>query len=118
MKIIVAGTRSITDYAVVERAIRMAELERGWSVDEIVSGNARGVDSQAESYAQRNQIRLRTFPADWDSHSDAAGPIRNRSMAEFADALVAVWGGESKGTLNMIETAKQKNLQVYRHVVE
>ena len=29
-------------------------------------------------------------------------PMRNREMAEYADALLAVWDGESKGTANMI----------------
>ena len=33
-------------------------------------------------------------------------------MAEYADALVAFWDGESKGTKHMIETAKEKGLDI------
>jgi len=32
-------------------------------------------------------------------------------MAEYADALVAFWDGKSKGTKNMIETARKLGLK-------
>ena len=38
--------------------------------------------------------------------------IRNKEMAENAEALIAFWDGESKGTKAMIEIAKNKNLKV------
>ena len=41
------------------------------------------------------------------AHDKAAGPIRNRQMAEYADYLIAFWDGESRGTRNMIETMKK-----------
>jgi len=59
-------------------------------------------DGLAEEWARENGIPIKRFPADWDKHGKAAGPIRNRAMAEYADALLAVWDGESKGTANMI----------------
>lgn len=43
------------------------------------------------------------------------GHIRNAEMADNADALIAYWDGESRGTKNMIETAKTKGLKVYVH---
>ena len=33
-------------------------------------------------------------------------------MAEYADALIAFWDGESRGTKNMIELAKKKGLKI------
>ena len=36
----------------------------------------------------------------------AAGPIRNKEMAQNGDFLVAFWDGKSKGTKNMIKTMK------------
>jgi hypothetical protein len=33
-------------------------------------------------------------------------------MAEYADALIAFWDGESTGTANMIEEAEKRNLKV------
>ena len=53
-------------------------------------------------------IKLSTSPADWDLDGKSAGFKRNVKMAEYADALVAFWDGESKGTKHMIETAKEK----------
>jgi len=34
-------------------------------------------------------------------------------MADYADALVAIWDGVSKGTAGMIADATRKGLQVY-----
>jgi dissimilatory sulfite reductase (desulfoviridin) alpha/beta subunit len=34
-------------------------------------------------------------------------------MAENADALIAVWDGESRGTKMMIDIAKKKGLKVF-----
>ena len=57
-------------------------------------------------------IRSSTSPADWDLDGKSAGFKRNVKMAEYADALVAFWDGESKGTKHMIETAKEKGLDI------
>jgi hypothetical protein len=46
-------------------------------------------------------------------YGKSAGPIRNRAMAEYAGALIAIWDGSSRGTLNMIETAKKLELKVF-----
>lgn len=58
------------------------------------------------------------FPADWDRRGRAAGRIRNREMAKHADALIAVWDGESRGTANMILEAHRAGLKVYVHLVK
>ena len=34
-------------------------------------------------------------------------------MAEYADALIAVWDGESRGTKNMIDEATSRNLKLF-----
>ena len=39
-------------------------------------------------------------------------------MAENADALLAIWDGESRGTKHMIDTAREKGLEVYVYMVE
>jgi hypothetical protein len=79
----------------------------------VVSGGAKGVDALGERYAVEMNLPLHIYEADWEQHGRAAGPIRNRKMAENADALIAIWDGKSKGTKNMIETAEKKGLLVY-----
>ena len=78
----------------------------------IVSGTARGADSLGEKYAQEHSYTIEQYPADWNTHGKAAGPIRNAQMANSADALIAFWDGKSHGTQSMINIAKAKGLLV------
>lgn len=109
MKTIVAGSRDITSPAIVRLAIESS----GFEVSEIVSGAARGVDSLGEEWGRANKIDVVTFPADWKKHGKAAGPMRNCQMADYADALVAVWDGKSPGTRHMIQEAGRLGLDVF-----
>jgi hypothetical protein len=112
MRTIIAGSRSITDYATVERAVRLSGIE----ITEVISGKARGPDLLGERWAKEHDVPVNSKPANWNKYGPSAGPIRNREMAEEADALVAVWDGVSKGTKDMIKVAKQKGLKVHIHV--
>lgn len=94
MKTIIAGSRSLTDYEAIVRDVR----ESGFTITEVVSGRARGADSLGERWAQDNAIPLALFPADWDRHGRAAGPIRNGQIDEYADGIIAV-GIEKAGAL-------------------
>ena len=114
MKVIVAGGRDITNFNLVEEAIAIS----GFEVSEIVSGKAKGVDTLGEVWALKHNIPVEAFPADWNAHGRSAGPIRNRQMAEYADALVAIWDGESKGTANMIQQARKNKLNVFIYLVK
>jgi len=109
MKVIVAGSRTITDYEFLEHAI----TESGFEITQIISGGARGVDSMGERFAREKNIQCRVMTANWDVYGKSAGYIRNEDMAKVADALIALWDGESKGTRNMINIAKRNNLKVF-----
>ena len=114
MKVIVAGSRSIESLGVVTKAIE----DSGFNITEIVSGRAKGVDRLGEHYALVRSIPTKLFPADWDKHGKAAGPMRNREMANYADAAVIIWDGVSKGTKHMIyEMNKRgKKCHIYMHL--
>ena len=109
MKIIIAGSRGITDEHTIFNAIKESEFE----ITEVVSGGAAGVDKFGEKYAERYDIPLKIFPANWEKKGKSAGIIRNSERAKYADALIAVWDGKSKGTKNMIEVATRKGLKVF-----
>jgi hypothetical protein len=111
MRVIIAGSRDYHDYNVL---LEMIE-ECGWEITEVVSGGAKGVDALGERYAEEMNIPLKVYNADWEKHGRAAGPIRNKKMAENADALIAIGrvtkdGVMSRGTSNMIETASKMGL--------
>jgi hypothetical protein len=108
-RVIIAGGRDYHNYDALLEAV----TESGFTIDVVVSGGANGVDAMGERWAEENGVNLTIFRADWQTHGRAAGPIRNRKMAENADALIALWDGKSRGTKNMIETATKHGLMVY-----
>ena len=117
MKTIIAGSRSIIDINQVIFAVH----DSGFLPDitEIVSGGAPGIDRLAIDYAKTNHIPCKTMPANWDKYGKRmAGLVRNGEMAQYADALIAIWDGRSRGTYHMIETAQRLNLKVFIYKVK
>lgn len=110
-RVIIAGSRDIADRRILEAALQACP----WSdeITEVVCGEQRGVDTLGKEWGNAHGIPVKPFPADWDTYGKAAGPIRNAQMAAYADALIAVWDGESAGTRNMIEQAEAKGLRVF-----
>jgi hypothetical protein len=105
LSVIVAGGR---DY-------RMTPQDEAWldtlPIREVVSGGASGADAGGEAWAEKRGIPVRWFPADWDKYGRAAGPIRNRQMAEYADAVVLFPGG--RGTDSMRREAERRGLTIF-----
>ena len=96
-KLIIAGSRPIDSDELIEKHYRTAGLE----AIEIVSGCARGVDTNGEHLAVKLNLPIARFPADWKKYDKAAGMIRNVEMAVYADAGLLFWDGSSKGTQSM-----------------
>lgn len=110
-RVIVAGSRTITSKDAVFPYLGhiTSLLSRPFTV---VSGTAAGVDTLGEEWAVEQGLRVKRFPSDWDRYQKAAGPIRNSLMAWYATHLVAFWDGSSRGTANMIDTAKNGGLHI------
>jgi len=105
---IIAGSRSCIEY----NHILQAAAQAPWEITKIISGGARGADKLGEKYAQRMAIPMTVMYADWDKYGKRAGYLRNVEMGDAADALIALWDGQSKGTKHMIHIAKSKMLKV------
>lgn len=110
MKVIIAGSRDIIDLNEVKQAI----ADSGFEISEVVCGCARGVDELGMIWATNNDIPVKRMPADWRRYGKQAGRERNIAMARYADALIAVWDGESPGTHHMMKVAKMQGLK--RHI--
>ena len=110
MKVIIAGGRGFDDYDLLCRKADVF-LSRQDEV-EIVSGTAKGADKLGEKYATERGCPIKTFPADWGTHGNKAGYLRNEDMAIYADALIAFWDEQSKGTKHMIDIAELHKLKV------
>ncbi len=112
MKTIIAGSRTINDLRLLERIIE----DSGLPISEVVCGGARGVDDLGRKWAGNgNRIPIKFFIPNWEFYGKSAGLMRNIKMAEYADALIALWDGESKGTKHMIDTAKKYALIFYAY---
>ena len=111
MRTIVAGGRDFNDYELLYKTLEeFNHLINSYVT--IVSGHAKGADALGEHYAVEENLKVRLFPADWDTYGKAAGYRRNVQMADFSEALIAFWDGESKGTKHMIDIALERGLLV------
>jgi len=115
MKLIIAGSRNldITSDNIYD-FISCLDLE----INEVVCGCARGVDKAGERWANKMNIPVKHFPADWGKYGKAAGPIRNKEMAEYADALLLIWDGASKGARNMNKIMRELGKPVYLEIID
>ena len=112
-RVIVAGSRSVCDeHLIFSKHDKLLSNKMDQDDIQIVSGTARGVDQAGERYAASRGLDCVRFPADWEKYGRRAGYLRNCQMAENADALVAFWDGQSRGTKHMIEIAKARGLAV------
>lgn len=110
-RVIIAGGRDFNNYHGLSTT--MDKLLKNINDDiEVVCGMAKGADRLGEQYAKDNGYHVIYMPADWDTDGKAAGYKRNIRMAEYANALVAFWDGQSSGTKHMIETAQKMRLDV------
>ena len=117
MKTIIAGSRWIVSPA-AHRFLGATIRSLPWVVTEVVSGGARGTDTMGEQWARAHGIPVKRFAAQWlpdgpkGGIDRGAGLKRNEEMAIYADALLAIWDGNSKGTKHMIRTAEKYGMRI------
>lgn len=116
-KVIIAGGRDFNDYNYLRDSVNVFLLSKLRGL-EIVCGMANGADMLGAQWAVLHAVDVKEFPADWNTHGKAAGPIRNKEMAEYADTLIAFWDGKSKGTKNMIDNALKYGLETHVYMYE
>ena len=70
MKVIVAGSRNLKCKDLIFK--KLDEIKN--MIDEVVCGEATGVDSIGKEWAIKNGITVKSFPAEWDKYgsSDSA----------------------------------------------
>ena len=113
MRCIIAGSRSLKDPKLIQKAVDFSGFRD--TIEEVVSGCAQGIDTLAIGWAIHNKLPVKRMPADWNKidglsahqigvtrggkkYNKKAGYDRNEDMAKYADALIAIWDGESGGT--------------------
>ncbi|MBR2088756.1 MAG: hypothetical protein IJ906_16850 [Oscillospiraceae bacterium] len=96
------------------RGLHVNDLERYLPEDvtEIVSGGARGIDSDARAYAQVHGIPLKEFLPDYERFGRSAPLKRNLEIIAYADVVLAFWDGQSRGTKYVIDHCRKQRVPV------
>lgn len=125
MKIIVTGSRKLTDRKLValgiQKCIDAVREPKGLELIELVHGCANGADMLADSIIRevcpKLQIEycIHPFKADWKQYNNAAGPIRNELMVDaHKDAHIglAFWNGDTikSGTFHCMNEMRKRNI--------
>lgn len=118
LKLAVIGSRSLDLTGGQLRRIIAAGLERlqidPAAIDTIVSGGADGIDRKARIYAERHQLRLLEHLPDYKRYGGKRAPLeRNVLIARDCDAMIAVWDGQSLGTLHCAMKARKARKPVW-----
>jgi len=104
MYLLIVGSRSLVN---IDLSLYVPE-----NVELIISGGAKGIDSIAEQYADKNGISKLILRPQYRRYGKAAPLIRNDKMIEIADSILAIWDGKSAGTNHTIKKAKKLNKPV------
>ncbi len=104
MKLLIAGSRSITEFDLSPYIPP--------EVDTIICGGAEGIDMIAEEYADGQRLSKYIFRPRYDRYGRAAPIKRNMQMVDLADAVLIIWDGRSNGTRYTMDYAKKKNKPV------
>jgi hypothetical protein len=102
MRVLITGSRTWDDAESI--TAELAALPPGTTI--VHGGCPTGADAIAHQYAVENGIPVEVYPADWDEHGRAAGPIRNAEMiATMPDLVLAFVRGDSPGTRGCVRAA-------------
>lgn len=107
-KVLVCGGRDYSDRETLFSVLDIAHAAN--PIIEIMHGCAAGADALANDWACARSVRVRKFPADWDTHGKAAGPIRNREMLDRGKPHMVIAFPGGAGTRNMVEQSAGANV--------
>ena len=82
-------------------------LNNKFRFDTIISGGAKGADSLGEQFADDYEVKKQIFKPEWDKYGKSAGFIRNQTIVDNCDMVLAFWDGQSRGTADTIAKAKR-----------
>lgn len=114
MTVLVCGGRDYQNWKAGWSMLDEASEEFG-PFEKLVNGGAAGADAMSSQWGLSRGLWVKQFPADWDTHGKAAGPIRNAMMLaeQKPDLVVALPGG--RGTADMVRKAKAAGVRVIEH---
>ena len=101
MKLLIVGSRSITDFDLSPYISK--------NVDTVISGGANGIDTLAEQYADLHRLSKYIIRPRYDLYGRAAPLKRNEEMVNMADTVLVICDGQSKGAQYTVKYTKKMN---------
>lgn len=116
-RILICGSRDFSNRKLIEAVMR------GFPSDTvIIQGGSSGADALAKEIAKALHLVCVEYPADWNKHGKAAGPIRNTKMLKEGkpNTVYAFYEdyGNSSGTRDMVTKAEKAKICVYEYSSE
>lgn len=74
----------------------------------VITGGAIGVDTLAEEWARRNNIRTIIIKPNYEKYKKYAPLKRNHEIVNECDEIIAFWDGRSKGTYYTMQLAQKE----------
>lgn len=120
LKTIIAGSRDLEAYKDHYPVWLVADacIKSGFTITEVVCGGARGIDLAGKTWADSMGVPVKFFIPDWNLLGKRAGFVRNSQMADYANALILVWNGTSRGSAHMLQEAKRRHLKIYEYIIK
>ena len=113
MRVLVCGGRGFDNHQWFNDC--MNKLHAEIAITELCHGGAKGADTLAHRWAQRNGISVVRFDADWAKHGRQAGPIRNiKMLTEFKPERVVAFPG-GRGTNHMVSSARAAGVAIINY---
>ena len=107
---ILSGSRSLTDKNFIFNILKQYLTKE----DELIHGGAIGVDTIGGKYCEQNNIVCEIYRPDYKRyHKKIAPKLRNIIMCDIAEEMIAIWDGNSPGTLHAIEYMKKIGKKIY-----
>ena len=104
MKLLIIGSRSITDFDLSGYIPKNTDL--------IISGGANGIDSITEKYADDHKISKLIIRPKYSIYGKGAPLKRNEKMVDISDEVLIIWDGISRGTKYTETYAKKQNKKI------
>lgn len=104
MKVAIVGSRGLSVSPDILERLLPPETR------EIVSGGAKGVDTDARNFALDRDYLYTEFLPEYQRFGKSAPLKRNLLMLDYADFVLIFWDKESHGTKYVLENCQKKNI--------
>lgn len=122
MKVSITGSRWITLGAqTIQQLLDMHGID-DIDIEQVVTGDAMGVDWSAQRYARAMDKDYKLFYANWDKYGKGAGPKRNQEIVDSldpaTDKALVIWDGRSPGSRDMQYKLAGAGIKTYVYRLE